>query len=205
MINVPWTIYRENIKPQYSNQWELIMFDDEAALQNTNLNSLSNRILSTDNNGIFNFLNGSLSIPQTRIKKFSFPTPFPDFAITPLPNKMNVYKECNYEKRDVSITFVEDTDFSVYKYFSKWFEDVYDSRLKQFKPEAETVYKYASVVFKKKGLFAGALIDKPSARFNLYKLKFKSFTGQLDLDFESSEPLEFTAEMTVENVEFDNF
>lgn len=204
MINIPWTIYRENLKIQYSNQWELLLFDNEASMGSNNPSSIISRILPSSS-GIANLINGSISIPQTRIKKLSFPTPFPEFDVTPLPNKMNVYNECKYDNRSVSITFTEDTNFTVYTYFYNWFKQVYNPVLRMFKPEAETVYKYASIVFKKKDIMNGTITEKPSMRFNLYKLKFKSFDGTMDLDYEDAKPIEFTVQMTVDRVDSEIF
>lgn len=205
MIDIPWSIYRENLNLQNSDQWELILFDNESDLRSTNPNSLGERLLSYANIGSLGKSESISVIPQSRIKSISFPTPFPDFAVTPLPNKMNVYNSANYDQRDVSITFKEDVHFRGFLYFYNWFLRIYNPETKMFKADAETVYKYASIVFKKKGLYNLGIIDKPSMRFNLYKLKFKSFDRDISLDYENSNPVEFTAKMTVENVTFEPY
>lgn len=202
MINIPWSIYRENINLQSSDQWEFILFDSESDMSSANLNSLVSRLRSQAGIGTLNVSDSISIIPQSRIKKISFPTPFPDFAVKPLPNKMNVYNSADYEQRDVSITFKEDVKFIGFKYFYNWFLQIYNPNTRMFKPEAETVYKYASIVFKKSGLYNLGVIDKPSMRFDLHKLKFKSFDRTIDLDYENSNPVEFTANMTVEDVTF---
>ena len=197
MVDIPWSIYRDNMKTQWSDQWEFILFKDETDMVTTNLNTLGERIIS--------WTNGSLSIPESRIISASFPTPFAEFKSTELPNKMNVYNQAEFNKRDVSITFNEDTSFTGYQWFSDWFDKVYDKERRMFKPEAETVYRYASVVCKKKGRVNNAFIDRPSMRFNLHRLKITGFTDMMNLDHSKGEPLQFTANMKVEKVTTERF
>ena len=181
MINTPWTIYEQNKKTQWSDQWEFILYKNE-----------ENFLLRNSGSTV-----DTLVIPQSRITKIDFPTPFPEFKLKPLPNKMNVYNSAEFDERDVTFSFIEDNSFSWYEYFSKWFSSIYNIERKQFTTDAETVYRYGSVVFKKKGLL---LNNQTSIRFDFERLKLKSFTKNINLTYDDGKPLEFTVTMTVENV-----
>ena len=201
MVNIPWTIYKDNKNIQYSDQWELILYNSVEQMEAYDPTSMSSRLKSMGVGGISSFLKSSIAFPQSRIKKLIFPTPFPEFKIKDLPNKVNVYNEAIFDTRDVSITITEDTDFSVFNYFNDWYKEIYSKQNRQFMPKAETVYRYASVVFRKKG----HLIEAPSMRFNLHKLKLVSFDKNIDLDYEPGTPIEFTINMKVEDVTFESF
>ena len=151
--------------------------------------------------GLSSFLRSTVAFPQSRIKKLSFPTPFPEFTTKDLPNKINVYNEATFNSRDVTVTITEDTHFSVFNYFNDWYKEIYSKQTRQFMPKAETNYRYASVVFKK----TGHLIAAPSMRFNLHKLKLVGFDKNIDLDYEPGKPMEFTISMKVEDVTFEPF
>lgn len=202
MVNIPWTIYREHINTQYTDQWEFVLYDSAESMASYDPSTMGNRILSYDNNGIISLISGNLSIPQSRITKLSFPTPFANFNTKDLPNKMNVYNEATFDTRDVTVSFTEDTAFTGYKYFEKWYNEVYNNSRRQFVHSAETKYRYASVIFKTRGLStnSASLIDVPTMRFDLYRLKLVKLDDQLDLDYSSGKPLEFTAVMKVEDV-----
>lgn len=216
MISIPWTIYHQNLHTQWDNQWEFVMYDGDET--NTKFNTYEARIMSYLNDVNFNHIvtdpDFGIAIPQTRIKKISFPLPFPEFKVKELPNKMNVYDQAEFNSRDVSVTITEDTKFNAYKYFKQWFDLIYDIKRQQFNTKAETIYKYGCVIFKKKGLSVSTdlsstgitptadlgLIDKPSMRFNLHRLKLIGINKNFDLDYENGKPLELTINMKVENV-----
>jgi len=200
MVNVPWTIYRENLHTQYSDQWELLLYDSIEDMRAYDPSLLSNRMLAYDNGGIISWLGDVTSIPQSRIKKISFPTPFPNLKTRDLPNKVNVYNEASFDSRDVSITFTEDVKFTGFKYFYNWYSQIYLKNTRQFRSNADTVYRYASIVFKDK-----QIIDRPSMRFNLHKLKLVGFDESIMLDYEAGKPVEFTAKMKVEDVTFESY
>lgn len=201
MISIPWTIYHQNLQTQWDDQWEFILFEDESSFAQVDTTSFSSRIISYFNNVALGRTDSGIAIPQSRITKISFPLPFPEFKTNDLPNKMNVYNAADFDNRDVTVSFTEDTRFRGYRYFKGWFDKIYDSEKRQFKPNAETVYKYGCVAFKKKGLVNEfGLIDKTSIRFDFHRLKLVGFDKRLDLTYNDGKPLEFTATMKVEKV-----
>ena len=222
MISIPWTIYHQNLHTQWDNQWEFVLYDGDET--STNFNNFNTRLMSYFNNIYANDIvsdpDFGVAIPQTRIKKISFPLPFPELKTKELPNRMNVYNEAEFNSRDVSITFTEDTKFRGYTYFENWFKLVYDIEKQQFRPAAEQVYKFGCVVFKKKGLNPDidtksidtgtsfgddlSLIDKPSKRFNLHRLKLIGINKNFDLEYDAGKPLEMTINMKVERVTTSN-
>ena len=210
MISIPWTIYHQNMRAQYTDQWEFIIYDDEVSFNGRRTDDFGARLSAYVNPATtaledvrITRVDGALALPQTRITKLSFPMPFPEFKTKDLPNRVNVYDSAEFDTRDVTLSFTETNTFIGFRYFHEWFSKVYDIEKKQFKPNAETVYKYGCVVFKKKGLMSLGLIDKTSIRFNLIRLKLTGFDKNLDLDYSDGKPLEFTATMKVENVTYD--
>lgn len=103
----------------------------------------------------------------------------------------------------VSFTFRCTENFNTFDFFQDWLEDIYDYNNNVFKTFSNNVelytkkYKNANITFlKKKG---GHLLNIPSKSFNLLGLMPLGFS-EISLTNDNGEPLEFTVEMTVEQV-----
>ncbi|MDA3854940.1 MAG: hypothetical protein PF569_01680 [Candidatus Woesearchaeota archaeon] len=104
----------------------------------------------------------------------------------------------------ISFTFREVEGFDNYNFFNNWLNDIYDFKKHVFKTFSNELdayikkYKTATLMFMRK--IGGHLVPVPSKTFTLNKLMILGIS-EISLSNDNGEPLEFTVEMAVEDVD----
>ncbi len=137
----------------------------------------------------------------TLVKSVSFP-------LEKLTTETKKYGEKYYvgftPAETVKITFYENTNFSVYKYFKTWMDTVFDSKTKTFnvldigdvltKYRTATIYMYSSI----------AGVPTPNRQFKFENLMIIGL-DELTFDTENGNPMEWSVEFAVGDTSCDSF
>jgi len=171
MINIAEETYKDSLKnaPQFSNLWEFSILDD---------------------------WNDTVGISKFRVESTSLP--FPSLTVEKRSTGHHYY--VGYElPESFSVTFREDVDFSVYRYFKNWQSKVFDLKTGTYISGKDVPHrKTGNIRFT---TFRGRE-EVTTMKFILYGLRFTGFES-LSLDYSSGNQLTLTVNFSVDLIEED--